>query len=246
MNPFAKFVFYLALSGVTLFCKAQSDTMNTVNTSNADSIVEESYFNSDTTLFAKGHLFSIATIDPDLENSDTLLVLVKRDSLNIFTTYIDKGGLCDQELIDFNNDGYFDIMFYRGQQMGDHELYLYDPLNNTFVKSIGFERIREPVQLKSNPNYWYSYCRAGCADMNWTSKLFTFKNFETVEIGYIYGQGCESDEEPQIITIYKVLDNDEDKLKPVKELPYSILDHNAGKWNFIEEYWNDNYKKFKQ
>lgn len=236
--------FILTVIAVLTSCSKRNNTV-VVKQIATDTTTVESYFNSDTTLFSKGHSFYIATIDPDLENSDTLLVLVKRDSLKIFTTYIEKEGLYNHEFIDFNNDGNFDILFSRGEQRGEHELYLYDSLNNTFVKSIGFERIREPVQLKSNPNYWYSYCRAGCADMNWTSKLFTFKNFETVELGYIYGKGCDDEEEPQSIQISRVLNNDENNLKLIKKLPYSVLDSNTGKWNFIEEYWNKNYPKFK-
>lgn len=238
-----KLSFILTVLAVLTSCNKRNNPV-VVTQVPTDTTTTESYFSSDTTLFTKGHSFYIATIDPDLENSDTLLVSVKKDSLKIFTTSIDKEGLSNQEFIDFNNDGYFDILFSRGEQRGDNELYLYDSLNNTFVKSIGFERIREPVQLKSNPNYWYSYCRAGCADMNWTSKLFTFKNFETVEIGYIYGKGCDDEAEPQSIQISKVLNNDENNLKRIKKLPYSVLDY-ADKWNFIEEYWNKNYQKFK-
>ncbi len=203
-----------------------------------------SYFNSDTTIYSNGKEFRIRTIDPNFENSDSLLVTVQKDSSTIFTGYIDKGGLCDLNFEDFNNDKHFDILFYRGQQMGENELYLYDSLNNTFVKSIGYERFREPIQLKSDPNYYYSYCRAGCADMNWTSYLFTFKNFETIAVGYIYGEGCE-DANPRNINIYKVLNNNEEDLKLVKKIPYSILERNADKWPFIEKYWNKNYQKFK-
>ncbi|MFB9077981.1 hypothetical protein ACFFLS_04845 [Flavobacterium procerum] len=239
-----KLIFILTVIVILNSCNKRNNTVVAVKVP-TDTTKTESYFNSDTTLFAKGHSFNIATIDPNLQKSDTLLVLAKRDSLIIFKTYIDKGGLSNQEFIDFNKDGYFDILFSRGEQRGENELYLYDSIHNTFVKSIGFERIREPIQLKSNPNYWYSYSRAGCADMNWTSKLFTFKNFETIEVGYIYGQGCDDEEEPQSIQISKVVKNDEDNLKLIQKLPYSVLDSNPDKWNFIEEYWNKNYQKFK-
>ncbi|WP_289663807.1 hypothetical protein [Flavobacterium panacagri] len=238
-----KFIFILTVLAVLNSCSKRNNTVVATKTP-TDTTATESYFNSDTTLFTKGHSFQVTTIDPDLENSDTLLVMVKKNSLKIFQTYIEKEGLYNQEFIDFNNDGNFDILFSRGEQRGEHELYLYDSLKNTFVKSRGFERIREYVRLKSNSNYWYSYSRAGCADMNWTSKLFTFKNFETVELGYIYGKGCEDEEEPQSIQISKVLKNDESNLKLIEKLPYSVLD-DTDKWNFIEEYWNKNYQKFR-
>ncbi|KAF2509120.1 hypothetical protein [Flavobacterium foetidum] len=241
-NMKTKFIFILIVLAVLNSCNKRNNTVVPTKKP-TDTTTTESYFNSDTIFVSKGHSFQVLTIDPDFKNSDTLLVLVKRDSLAIFKTYTNKNGLNNQEFIDFNNDGFFDILFSRGDQRGPHELYLYDSLKNTFVKSSGFERISEYVRLKSNSNYWYSYSRAGCADMNWTSKLFTFKNFETVELGYIYGKGCD-DEEPQSIQISRVINNDENDLKLIKNLPYSVL-NDTDKWSFIEEYWNKNYQKFK-
>jgi len=81
--------------------------------------------------------------------------------------------------------------------------------------------------------------------MNWTSKLFMFKNFETIELGYIYGKGCDyedDEDEEQGIEIYQVIDNDETKLKLIQQLPYDI--DNYEKWGVIEEYWETNYQNF--
>ena len=209
-------------------------------------ITPESYYNFDTIWQVGKQEFHFTSFDPDFENSDTLLISVKTNmspNFTALTDYVYKDGLVDAHFQDFNQDGYPDIWLYYADQAGDHILYLFNPEQNKFVKSLGFERLREPMQLKSNFNYYYTYSRAGCADMNWTSKLFVFKNFETIELGYIYGKGCDDeDNEEQGIEIYQVIDNDETKLKLIQQLPYDI--DNYEKWDFIKNYWETNYQNF--
>lgn len=83
--------------------------------------------------------------------------------------------------------------------------------------------------------------------MNWVSDLFKIENFKAIQLGHIRGQGCDFEvkENPQVIEIYKVSDNNEEKSKLLKKLPYlKFIPDFGDKWNFIEEYWNRNYKKF--
>jgi hypothetical protein len=105
----------------------------------------------------------------------------------------------------------------------------------------------DAVQLKSNPKYYYSYHRAGCADMNWVSDLFKIVDFKIVQVGHIDAQGCDSEKElyPQVIQIFKVTNNDAEKMLLLTKLPYiKTLKKIDDKWEFIEKYWNQNLQKF--
>lgn len=206
---------------------------------------EVSYYDTDTIFYVNGDRFYLLVSDPDIENSDTLQVTVSKNYEKVLETYIPKGGLYDLILQDFDIDGTPDIWFNYGQQMGDHILFLFNGKKNQYEKDEGFSRFREPIKLKSNPKYYYSYCRAGCADMNWTSRLFTFRNHKSIEIGYIYGNGCEDDIDFPSIKIYETQNNSEETRKLLKEYAYKTITEKYGdKWSFIEEYWNENYQKF--
>jgi len=223
-------------------CKNKKENPATQK-SQQDTTQTKSMFDYDTVLYVNGHTFLVQTIDPDLEHSDTVLLSVKRDSLIIFTDYFDKG-MCDIQFPDFNNDGYFDLWFH---YMGLEVFYLSDTVRNTFQVVKGIEQFNEPVQLKSNPDYFFSYSPAGCADYNWISKLFTIRNFETIELGYIYACACfNDDEETHNIRIYKISGNNEEKKQLISTLPLEILSEYKDKWNFIENYWNKNYKEFNE
>ena len=103
------------------------------------------------------------------------------------------------------------------------------------------------VQLKSDTKYYYSYHRAGCADMNWMSDLFKIVNFKIVQIGHIDAKGCDSEKElyPQVIQIFKVTNNNVEKGQLIEKLPYiKTLENFDDKWKFIKKYWNKNFKKF--
>jgi len=117
-----------------------------------------------------------------------------------------------------------------------------------FVKIKNYSKFPDAIQIKANPNYYYSYHRAGCADMNWVSDLFKIENFKIIQLGYIYGQGCDSEdnENPPVIEIYKMENNDEEEGKLIESLLYAKhIPNFADKWDFIEKYWNGNYGKFK-
>jgi hypothetical protein len=170
-----------------------------------------------------------------------------RNSKKIKTDTLQSDGLGGFEFTDFNKGRNSDILFnYRGN-ISTYDLYLFDNKTNEFKNLEGFGRFPEAIQLKTNPKYYYSYHRAGCADMNWVSDLFYIDNFKTIQIGHIYGQGCDYEvkENPQVIEIYKVLGNNEENKKTIKNLPYiKNISENGDKWDFIEKYWNNNYGKF--
>ncbi len=101
----------------------------------------------------------------------------------------------------------------------------------------------DAVQLKSNPKYYYSYHRAGCADFDWVSDLFKIVNFKIVQVGHINAQGCDG--EPQVIKIFKIENNNEEEGQLITKLSMvKTLNHFGDKWEFLEKYWNRNFKKF--
>lgn len=180
-------------------------------------------------------------------NEDEVTMTFIRNSKNIKTDTLQSAGLGGFEFTDFNKDGNPDISFYYIGNNSSYDLYLFDNKTNEFKSLEGFDRFSESIQLETNPKYYYSYRRAGCADMDWVSDLFYIDNFKTIQIGHIYGQGCDFEvkENPQVIEIYKVLVNNEENKELIKKLHYKKNIPNFGdKWKFIEKYWNNNYGKF--
>lgn len=171
-------------------------------------------------------------------------------TLKGITTVIDSievDAIAYTEYPDFNEDGNKDILIGYFGNYDTYFLYLFDKTTNKFIKIKDFEDFPNSVQLKSNPKYYYSYHRAGCADYNWESDLFKIENFKIVHLGNIEGKGCDIEVKvkPQVIDIYKVPKNNESNKKLVEKLPYlkHIKKYNQ-KWTFIEKYWNKNYAKF--
>jgi hypothetical protein len=199
---------------------------------------------SDTTFVISKQTFRFQTKDV---NADQVTLTIFRNSEIIKTDTLDAGGLSNLQFPDFDNDGNKDIMLtYLGNNF-TYYLYLFDKTNNEFKFVDGFDRFPEAMQLKTNPKYYYSYHRAGCADMNWVSDLFYIDNFKSIHIGHIYGQGCDFEvkENPQVIDIYKITDNKEKNRKLIEKLPYLInIPDFCDKWDYIEKYWNANYGKF--
>lgn len=148
---------------------------------------------------------------------------------------------------DFDNDGNKDILIDYYGNNSTYFLYLFDKSRNKFIKIDNYMSFPDAMQLTSNRKYYYSYHRAGCADMNWVSDLFKIQDFKIVHIGSIYGNGCDFEVEtnPQVIEIYKVLKNDESNKKLLVALPYlEYINENSEKWTFAGKYWNENYTKF--
>ena len=200
--------------------------------------------NSDTSFLINKQPFKITTKEI---NSDQVTLTIYRGSKIIKIDTLDSDGLSYLKFPDFDNDGNKDIMLtYMGNNF-TYYLYLFDKVNNVFKYVEGFERFPASQQLKTNPKYYFSYHRAGCADLNWVSDLFYIQNFKTIHIGHIYGKGCDADlkEEPQVIEVYKISDNNSDNEKLFEKLPYQRNVPEFGdKWDFIKRYWQKNYSKF--
>ncbi len=200
--------------------------------------------NSDTSFIINKQTFRFQTKEV---NAESVRLKIFRNSKMIKIDTLDAGGLSDLEFPDFDNDGNKDILLtYMGNNF-TYYLYLFDKTNNEFKFVEGFDRFPEAMQLKTNPKYYYSYHRAGCADMNWVSDLFYIDNFKTIYIGHIYGQGCDFKvkENPQVIEIYKITDNKEENEKLLEKLPYiKNIPKFGDKWDYIKKYWNSNYGKF--
>ena len=199
----------------------------------------------DTTLVNNQKIFSIKT-EP-INDKLSLLTATSGSDRTIIDT-IDNQELGYIEYPDFNKDGNADILVdYRANNITQY-LYLFDPVTNRFRKIPGSEDFPQAIQLTSNPKYYYSYHRAGCADANWVSDLFTIRDFRIIQLGHIDGDGCaaDSENESQVIKIYQISDNNEDHRKLIKSLPYlKYIPEFGYKWVFIEKYWNKNYAKFK-
>jgi hypothetical protein len=197
----------------------------------------------DTTFVNKNHKFHVSTKDIN----DSTMLLSVTDNSKVYLKETIYGGLGDIHFLDFDKDGYTDIQTEYFGNNSTYYLYLFDSKTNKFKSIEGFDKYPEAVPLKSNPKYYYSYHRAGCADANWVSDLFKIVNFKTVQLGHIYGRGCDFEvkQNPQVIEIYKVRNNDEENGKLIAKLPYLKFIPNFGdKWDFIKKYWSRSYRQF--
>ncbi|HEX7845434.1 MAG TPA: hypothetical protein VF476_06485 [Chitinophagaceae bacterium] len=199
--------------------------------------------NADTSFPINKQTFKIQTREI---NADQITLTIYRNAKIIMVDTIESDGLSGLKFPDFDKDGNKDIMLtYMGNNF-TYNLYLFDKTKNVFRFVKGFDRFPASQQLKANPKYYFSYHRAGCADMNWVSDIFYIADFKTIHIGQIYGKGCDADikKEPQIIEIYKIIGNTEDKATLIEKLPYLKHIPNFGdKWDFIKKYWEKNYLK---
>lgn len=199
--------------------------------------------NSDTSFVINKQIFNIQTRKI---SSDQVTLTIFRNTKIIMVDTLDAGGLSNLKFPDFDKDGNKDIMLtYMGNNF-TYELYLFDKIRNAFRFVKGFDRFPASQQIKTNSRYYFSYHRAGCADMNWVSDLFFIDNFKTVHIGQMYGKGCDADikKEPQVIEIYKIIDDTQDKEKLIAKLPYlQNIPEFRDKWDFIKKYWEKNYLK---
>ncbi len=178
---------------------------------------------------------------------DSVLLKVYRNERLIMTETLYSGGLRELKFPDFNKDGYSDIMLEYIGNNPTYQLYLFDPKRNVFKRLEGFDKFPASKQVKPESRFYYSYSRAGCADMNWESDLFKIENFKTIFLAHIDGQGCDFDiqENPQKIEVYKVLEQKEASKKLIETLPYlTNIPRFEDKWKFIETYWKNNYTKF--
>jgi hypothetical protein len=199
----------------------------------------------DTILINNKLEFHISVRDID---TDFALLSASYNNKAVLSDTIDSQGLAYFKFPDFDLDGNSDILFDYFGNNSTYFLYLFDSTSNSFKSIKGYMKFPDALHLKSNPDYYYSYNRAGCADMNWESDLFQIIDFQIIHLANIYGQGCDADlkENPQIIQIFKI-QNDEATKKLMEQLPYlDYIPKFDDKWEFIEKYWNKNYEKFKR
>jgi hypothetical protein len=173
-------------------------------------------------------------------NNDAISLSITNNGEAIMTDILSGTSSVKPVITDFNTDGYTDILL-------PPYLYLYEKQKNSFVFVEGLKDYPEPVQLTSNPSYYYSYEAAGCNQMNWKSDLFKIEAYKTVKIGHLYAKGCTDNvlENPQMIGVYNVSKVNDQSEELVEKLPY--LKHISGdttRQEFLEKYWNSNYRKF--
>jgi hypothetical protein len=195
----------------------------------------------DTTVTNSGSSFSLTAIS----NSDTT-ALLKASSANgeaVVDTLDQPTAIGYMEAVDFDKDGNSDILLdYIGNNPTYH-LYLYDPSTLTFRHIDNYLSFPEGQQIESNRELYYSYHRAGCADLNWVSDLFTIRDFEIKHLAHLYAEGCER--EQQGISVFKVIANKSDSTILIESIEYSG-EQNDTKDDIIRKYWNENYTKFLQ
>lgn len=143
------------------------------------------------------------------------------------------------EFIDFNEDGYKDILFHYLTNVPEiYDLALYNPTENKFKMIANFQDYPAPYKIKGT-DFYYSYHRSGCADSNWDSDLFYIENYKCYRIGNIHGVGCEGEEETGIF-IYEIFQEAEVLIESIPRKP----GYHADKWEFIDKYWTKNYSNF--
>ena len=143
---------------------------------------------------------------------------------------------------DINKDNHKDIRVYViSNSINDCDNYLYNSNSKTFKL---LENCFTDIKKIKKSNFYYSYTKAGCADLNWISYLSKIENNKLINYGFIHGQSCELD--PQIIEIYKVNSKTEKQIL-IKKLPYQkYIPKFEDKWLFIEKYWLENFSKFEE
>ena len=140
---------------------------------------------------------------------------------------------------DFNEDGFLDIeLHFMTNVPGVNEILIFNPKLKQFTEIENFSSFPASIKIK-NTDYYYSYERSGCADSNWDSDLYYLKENKAVKIGNIHAIECDNENDNGIY-IYKI--NGENK-KQIKLIPIKNKDF-ENKWEFIEKYWTENYKKF--
>jgi hypothetical protein len=168
------------------------------------------------------------------------LVSIQGDTIVKSEDYYSKA-----KFLDIDEDGYKDIrVFAFSNTPNQCDNYLFDKTINTFKL---VENCYLDIQKLKGTDFFYSYNRAGCADLDWESHLSKIENYNLVDYGYINGKGCDFEikNNPQVIEIYKVNISDTDEKKLIAKLPYrKHIKKDSNKWSFIKKYWTRNYKTF--
>lgn len=179
-----------------------------------------------------------------LQESDRFYALLSLQGDTIVKPHFDNAYF-SIKFLDIDEDGHQDIrVFTFGNTPNECENYLYNKANSTYHF---IENCDLAITKVKGSDFYYSYNRAGCSDLNWESHLCRIENYKLVTYGYIYGQGCDYDivKYPQVIEIFKVDKSDINHKKQIEKLAYkSYIKKFEEKWDFIEKYWKKNYSKF--
>lgn len=192
--------------------------------------------------------------DSFIVNNKNFFILLKRDdqrpyesdSLIVFnarwdTLYTKAGVVYDYEFYDFNNDGHNDILIHRPSNTpSEFDVALFTAKSNRFIEVKNFY-YPAAVHIK-NTDFYYSYHKAGCADLNWVSELFYIENYTAISLGIIEGKGCDGPYDKREILISKIINDSATKLETLSI--DTIGKFEGYKWEFIEKYWTKNYRKF--
>lgn len=192
-------------------------------------------------------------IDTLQVNNNSLIRKLKDNRFNCLLTLkgdtIIKSQDCYSKIIflDINKDSYKDIRVNAFRNTPNQcDNYFYDRKSKTFNL---IENCYLDIKKIKGTEFYFSYNRLGCSDLNWESYLSKIEEFKLVNYGYMNGQGCDfkAKENPQMITIYKVLDTNYENNKFIEKLPYlKQISKNDDKFNFIEKYWKQNCKGFER
>lgn len=216
-------------------CRNEENKLENMNSKNEISMTKSQIqvFKRDT-LINDNQKYIVKHFRDDNLDFSLLILNEKFDTIYKHFDYID-----DYEILDFNEDGFKDLRLdYITNTPDVIDIVLFDSYSKRFeiVKDLGY--YPSPFKIK-NSNYYYSYHRAGCADLNWESDLFYIKDYRCIKIGNISGRGCGYEKRNGIF-INKIVDK--------KAVEINWIKRDSGyyddKWEFIENYWTKNHLKF--
>ena len=237
-----KFYFVIIFSLFVFSCSNQSTKNdNFMRSDTIPNITSENDNLSDLkllvdTLTIEGIDYIVFQSYPGRDTSCNLTIIDrKKDTVYIHQNYATNGF----ELEDFDNDGILDIRMYQLSNIGGiSELIMFNKASKSFHEVLNFTDFADPKKIK-NSAYWYSYQRAGCADVNWESKLFKIVDFKTIELGEMTGIFCEHEPKKGIF-IYRITGKQKNLILSENKWPEKFRD----RWEYIENYWTKNYMKF--
>lgn len=181
-------------------------------------------------------------------NGMPLLVQIRHDNERVYSlrTFDKKVILEPQDyyanlaILDINKDGFNDIrVFEISNTPNQCRNYFFDPKNKKFriIQNSDLD-----IKVIPNTNFYFSYNRAGCADMNWESHLSKIEDFKEIQIGLLRVHNCGDENDGMLF--YKI-DLEGKKIK-IDEQPVPEFDNNDAdnKWDFMEKYWIENHLKY--
>lgn len=152
--------------------------------------------------------------------------------------YSQTENVTDFELVDFNKDGFIDVIINHPSNRVLQTLLLYKPGSKTFVLIDDFIEFPNSKKIKST-KFYYSYQGNGCAQNDWSSYLYKIENNKIIKIGLIDGEGCLENDKNGIY-IYNIKSKESILIKYIKRGEGFWKD----KWDLIDNYWNENYMVF--